>query len=63
MVEDKIFYGYFYHNRNGTKKRIDFEHGEKCVKPTNNLYWKNDVKEKYLIKLKTHTRLYAEKLK
>lgn len=63
MVEDKIFHGCFYHNWNGTRKHIDFERGEKCLKSTNNPYWKNDVKEKYLIKLKAHTRLYAEKLK
>ena len=52
MVEGKIFYSCFYRNRNGTRKCVNFERGENCVTPTNNPYWKNDIKEKYFIKLK-----------
>ena len=35
-------------SKNGTRKLINYDQGNKCISPTNNLYWKKN-KDKYKI--------------
>ena len=61
---DKIYHGSFHRKSNGTRKLIDFEGDKNCICLTSNLYWKIDVKEKYLRKeFRQITRQYAEEIK
>ena len=52
---------FIFRNKNCTRKLTDFKCGEKCINLAANPYWKNDIKEEYLIKPKPQIRLYVEK--
>ena len=47
LIVFPLYHGCRYVNRNGTRKQIDYSRGQQCVLPTDEPYWKENVKSKY----------------
>ena len=44
LTDLPLCHGYDKRNKNGTRKLINYDQGNQCISPTNNLYWKKNPK-------------------
>ena len=51
VIDLPLYHGYSKKNKNGTKKMIEYNQANQCIRPTNKRYWKK-TKDKYNVEKK-----------